>query len=58
MLSEQLPLPPHSSEDHLLADVAAVTGLFAPERIWQAEMLLDNLEEQPDKAPADSATLA
>jgi hypothetical protein len=40
---------PHSpkspTDDHLLEDLAAMTGLLNPERIWQEEQQLDDLHE-------------
>ena len=40
--------PPESpDDDHLLEDLAAMTGLLNPERIWQEEEQLDELNESP-----------
>lgn len=42
------PLEP-PADDHLLEDLAAVTGLLNPERIWQEEQQLDDLDEAQDE---------
>ena len=40
------------ANSHLLEDVVALTGLLSPERIWQKEEQLDELNEsQARKAP-------
>jgi hypothetical protein len=44
------PAPP--ADDHLLEDLAAITGLLNPERIWQQEQQLDDLSEgRADEGP-------
>lgn len=43
------------AEDHLLEDLAALTGVLNPERIWHEEQALDDRNEageQPVPAPA------
>ena len=47
MAEEQLPPDPAqqpATDDHFLEDMAALTGLFNPEVIWQKEMQLEDLE--------------
>ena len=39
-------LPPRPTEPDFLEDMAALTGLFNPEIIWEKEATLDNLDEQ------------
>ena len=39
------PRPPEPPDDHLLEDLAALTDLLNPERIWQEEQQLDDLNE-------------
>lgn len=50
------PLPPDDSQqshesDGLLEELASLTGLFNPERIWQQEGKLDDLREQQQPKP-------
>lgn len=45
------PRPEQPADDHFLEDLAAMTGLFNPERIWQEEELLDDLEEKEATPP-------
>jgi hypothetical protein len=40
------PRPEQPADDHLLENLAALTGLFNPERIWQEEQLLDDMAEK------------
>ncbi|MGI4867441.1 MAG: hypothetical protein ACRYFZ_26215 [Janthinobacterium lividum] len=40
------PRPAQPADDHLLEELAALTGLFNPERIWQEEEILDDMEQQ------------
>lgn len=41
------PLPDaEKPDDHLLEDLASLTGLFNPEVIWQEEQQLEELEQQ------------
>ena len=42
-------LPPDDdkpADDHLLEDLAALTGLFSPSVLWHTEEKLDDLNEQ------------
>ncbi|MDB5236026.1 MAG: hypothetical protein JWR44_3019 [Hymenobacter sp.] len=42
--------PEPTDDDYLLEDLAALTGVLNPERIWQEEEALDSLnpaEEEP-----------
>ncbi len=49
---------PEPEDDHLLEDLAAYTGLLNPERIWQKEERLDDLEEAEERAAAAEAPVA
>ena len=40
------PTPETPADDHLLEELAALTGLFNPTIIWQQEELLDDMDEQ------------
>ena len=58
-LPHRPPEPP--ADDHLLEDLAAVTGLLNPERIWQEELQLDDLDEaraKQEQTPAPDAPAA
>jgi len=48
--------PEQPAEDHLLEDLAAFTGLFNPEIIWQEKELLDGQEESSESPVADETT--
>ncbi|MBF9236660.1 hypothetical protein I2I05_04555 [Hymenobacter sp. BT683] len=41
---------PAPEGDHLLEDLAAYTDLLNPERIWQKEERLDDIEEAEEQA--------
>ena len=48
------------ADDHLLEELAALTGLFSPEVLWHTEEKLDELTEQEEltkKAKAQQSTL-
>ena len=49
-MSTTPPTPPPGGElptdDSLLNELAALTGLFNPERIWQEEEMLDDMDER------------
>jgi len=50
--------PELTDDDHLLEELAALTGVLNPERIWQEEAALDDLnhaEEEPVPVPAAPA---
>lgn len=52
------PLPPQSTpptEPSILEEMAALTGLFNPEKIWQEEELLDDIDEQEAARGAEPA---
>lgn len=56
MEENQLPTPPEQpAADPLLEELAALTGLFNPERIWQEEELLDDMEEKEAQSSAEPA---
>ncbi|RZL02322.1 MAG: hypothetical protein EOO62_22675 [Hymenobacter sp.] len=38
------------TDDHLLEELAALTGLFSPEVLWHTEEKLDELTEQEELA--------
>ena len=41
-----LPQPTLPTEPSILEEIAALSGLFNPERIWQEEALLDDMDKQ------------
>lgn len=50
------PLPPQSQptppgQPGILEEMAALTGLFNPEIIWEEETLLDDMDEQDSLHP-------
>ena len=50
------PLPPQSTpptEPSVLEEMAALTGLFNPEKLWQEEELLDDMDEQEAQRAAE-----
>lgn len=50
------PRPPESpADDQLLEDLAALSGLLNPERIWQQEQQLDDLNEAQAREGETSA---
>ncbi|MGI4870311.1 MAG: hypothetical protein ACRYFX_03925 [Janthinobacterium lividum] len=56
-------LPPAdstSADDHLLEDLASITGFFNPENIWHQEELLDQLDAADESAapPGPAPTAA
>jgi hypothetical protein len=56
MDKNQLPTPPEQpAADPLLEELVAFTGLFNPERIWQEEEVLDDMEEKEAQSSAEPA---
>ncbi|GAA4508755.1 hypothetical protein GCM10023172_41390 [Hymenobacter ginsengisoli] len=52
------PLPPDTNprtEPSILEEMAALTGLFNPEIIWQEEEILDDMDEQDAASAAEHA---
>lgn len=50
------PIPPDTNpptEPSILEEMAALTGLFNPEKIWQEEELLDDMDEQEAQQSAE-----
>ena len=48
------PQPTPPTEPSLLEEMVALTGLFNPERIWQEEALLDDMDEQEAQRAAET----
>jgi len=48
------PQPTPPTEPSLLEEMVALTGLFNPERIWQEEALLDDMDEQEAQRAAEA----
>jgi len=51
-------LPPRPTEPDFLEEMAALTGLFNPEIIWQEEAMLDTLDQQEAARANEPAELS